>query len=83
MEGFTLGEPLDEKAEGFAKMAPPVVFSTQATGFVSLKTPEQLRAWEVMVRQTTGMEIDADTLEARACETGCGPNCCSDMCDMA
>ncbi|MFD7631313.1 hypothetical protein ACFV7Q_35760 [Streptomyces sp. NPDC059851] len=83
MNGFTLGEPLDQTQDDFAGTAPPVVFSTQATGFVPLKTPEELRAWEQAVRMTTGLEISADTIAGRACETGCGPHCCTDMCDMA
>ncbi|EFL19773.1 predicted protein [Streptomyces sp. C] len=83
MNGFKLGEPLDQSREGFHNVAPPVVFSTQATGFVELKTPEELRAWEVALRTTTGMEISAEALAGHTCETGCGPNCCCDKCDAA
>ncbi|MGZ9935512.1 hypothetical protein ACXNSR_37180 [Streptomyces sp. NC-S4] len=83
MNGFKLGEPLDQKRADFTNTAPPVVFSTQATGYVEMKTPEELRAWEEAVRTTTGLEISADIMAAHACETGCGPHCCSDMCDAA
>ncbi|MFF1561727.1 hypothetical protein [Streptomyces sp. NPDC058279] len=83
MNGFKLGEPLDQKQERFTGTAPPVVFGTQATGYVELETPEELRAWEVALRTTTGLEVSADALEGHACETGCGVHCCSDQCDAA
>jgi hypothetical protein len=83
MNGFKLGEPLDQKQERFTGTAPPVVFGTQATGYVELETPEELRAWEVALRTTTGLEVSAETLAGHACETGCGVHCCSDQCDAA
>lgn len=80
MPDFKLGDPLDEKAEGLVKMPPPVVLSVQPNSFVPLQTPEQLRAWEAAVRLTTGVEIVADNLAGRACETGSnfGEACNSD-----
>ncbi|WP_168714164.1 hypothetical protein [Streptomyces sp. A1136] len=46
-----------------------MVFSTQAVGFVELKTPRELQAWEEALRTTTGLEISADSLAGHACET--------------
>lgn len=80
MPDFKLGDPLDDKVEGLVKMPPPVVLSVQPNSFVPLQTPEQLRAWEAAVRLTTGVEIVADNLAGRACETGSnfGKACNSD-----
>lgn len=71
VEGPTRRTPAgcDASAEDFANTAPPVVFSTQAVGFVELKTPRELQAWEEALRTTTGLEISADSLAGHACET--------------
>ncbi len=85
MPDFKLGDPLDDYAEDVIKMPPPVVFRAQPDSYVLLKTPEQLRAWEQAVRQTTGLEIVADNLAGVASETGCsyGEASHSDDCGLA
>ncbi|GFE12136.1 MULTISPECIES: hypothetical protein [Streptomyces] len=85
MSEFNLGDPLDKNSEEFVTTPPPVVLRVQPSGFVRLKTPEQLRAWEKAVRQTTGLEIVADNLAGVAAESGCefGEASHSDACDMA
>lgn len=84
MAEFKLGEPMDENAEGFVKMPPPVVLTVQPNAFVPLQTPEELRAWEAAVRMTTGIEIVADNLAGRASESGSPGNnkCISDDCAL-
>ncbi|MET9653992.1 MULTISPECIES: hypothetical protein [unclassified Streptomyces] len=85
MPDFKLGDSLDGYDEDVVKMAPPVVFHSQPDRYVVLKTPEQLRAWEQAVRQTTGLEIVADNLAGVAAETGCsyGEASHSDDCGVA
>ncbi|KOG13982.1 hypothetical protein ACFQ6B_03560 [Streptomyces wedmorensis] len=84
MSEFRLGDRIDESTE-FVNTPPPVVFKTQPTGYVRLKSPEELRAWEEAVRLTTGLEIVADSLAGHVCESGCEVDLTSrsDMCDLA
>ncbi|KOV96785.1 hypothetical protein ADK65_26235 [Streptomyces sp. NRRL B-1140] len=84
MDEFLLGKPLDESADGFVKMPPPVVLMVQPTSFVPMNTPEELRAWEAAVRMTTGVEIVADNLAGIASESGSEGHqkCISDDCAM-
>ncbi|GAB7181784.1 hypothetical protein ATKI12_1615 [Kitasatospora sp. Ki12] len=85
MAGFKLGDPMDAFGDDVVvKMPPPIVFRVQPDSYVRLNTPEQLRAWERAVRQTTGLEIVADNLEG-ASETGCsdGSSSMSDDCGLS
>ncbi|MFE6052516.1 hypothetical protein ACFQ6N_17320 [Kitasatospora sp. NPDC056446] len=85
MAEFKLGDPMAAYGDDVVKMPPPVVFRAQPDSYVRLKTPEQLRAWEQAVRQTTGLEIVADNLAGAASETGCsyGEASHSDDCGLA
>ncbi|UVS81366.1 hypothetical protein [Actinokineospora sp. UTMC 2448] len=76
---FTLGDPVPDKRE-VKQMAPPVVLRAQPDSFIPLESPEDLRAWENAVRQTTGVKIDAANLRGTACET-CSAGC-TDDCGM-
>lgn len=78
MATFTLGERVDDSR--LEKKAPPVVMEAQPDSFIRLETPEEVRAWEVAVRQTTGLEFSGNDLGAVRSE-GCS-NGCSDKCDV-
>ncbi|WP_436498426.1 hypothetical protein [Actinokineospora sp. HUAS TT18] len=52
----------------------------QPDSFIKMESPEDLRAWENAVRQTTGVKIDAANLAGTACET-CSAGC-TDDCGM-
>ncbi|MFB0629553.1 hypothetical protein [Streptomyces sp. AB3(2024)] len=78
MAKIKLGEPVDK--ERLDRNPPPVVIECQPDSFVRLETPEELRVWETLVRQTTGLEMSASDLRAVGTE-GCSCGC-SDKCDV-
>lgn len=84
MSEFNLGDPLDKNSEEFVT-TPPRRPPGPAERLRAAEDPEQLRAWEKAVRQTTGLEIVADNLAGVAAESGCefGEASHSDACDMA
>ncbi|MFJ3955914.1 hypothetical protein SLV14_005655 [Streptomyces sp. Je 1-4] len=81
MTAFELGEPVDEAR--LEKNPPPVVIEAQPDSFIRLETPEELRAWEKAVRQTTGLEMSGSDLRAvgtEGCSCGCSDK--SDVCQQ-
>ena len=47
-------------AEVYLKQHPqPVILHAQPKSFVRMETPEQLRNWEQMIRETVGLSVNA------------------------
>ncbi|WP_031498783.1 hypothetical protein [Streptomyces bicolor] len=79
MPTFKLGEPVDESQ--LEKKPPPVVIEAQPDSFIRLETPEEVQAWEVAVRQTTGLDFtgnDMSVVRTEGCSNGCSDK--SDVC---
>ncbi|MFF4398403.1 hypothetical protein [Streptomyces sp. NPDC001480] len=82
MAEIRLGKPVEDRL--LEKQPPPVVMECQPDSFVRLETPEELRVWESLVKQTTGLDMSASDLRATGTE-GCSCGCSdkSDVCPEA
>jgi hypothetical protein len=79
MHEIQLGKPVDE--EKLVPNPPPVVLECQPDSFVRLETPEELKTWESLVKQTTGLDMSASDMRAvgtEGCSCGCSDK--SDVC---
>ncbi|AOT62446.1 hypothetical protein [Streptomyces fradiae] len=79
MADIQLGKPVDESR--LEQKPPPVVLESQPDSFVRLETPEELRTWEALVKQTTGLDMSASDMRAvgtEGCSCGCSDK--SDVC---
>ena len=76
-----LGSRLDKSVLSTATQgSPPVVFAVQATSFLRLEKPEQLKQWEKDVHDFYGIHGPLSGLAGSASES-CSEGC-SDDCDL-